>query len=736
VSSVVNQIESNAMKHRLRKAGTTGGHLLVFAAVSLLLGSCASLDKREAESTPAPAPAAVPAPATQPDAGVPEQTTDNSELVDAINRDGRIIQLGTFVETPPPVTPPENNVVELNYEQEELRLVFEELGNALNLNMVIDPTIDNRVSIRTAPNNPLRYEDIWPLMRTLARNAGVTIEQVGNVYEFTRNASNIPTEIVLPGGLDNASSSEVLQVTPLTYISIEAAETVLNPLLQPAGSIIRLGPANLLGIIGSPEQLERINALLAVMDDDPFQNQGIQLYQLQNSKASEVAEELTSVLQLIEGEQTSYQVLGLDRINAVMVIAPATRGFAEVTNWVRILDAASQEQVEQLFVYKVKNLDAVALGETLSSVFGEEDEDEQRQAARDEDLSPPGDLINPAVPEAAPFNPPPPVVNVQQTQTEPTLESSAVSANISVSIVADEDTNSLLIRAAPQEYRQLLTTISTMDVAPTQVLINAVIGQATLGETNRFGIDWSRVSSNLASGPAEIVSEFLPGLETDERTGAVLPGQGLIFNKTFMDGSAVIDATLRAIATDNDVRLLARPTILATNNQEGEIKVGQAVPVNNGTQTSLSGIQSQNIAYRDVGIVLTITPHINADGYINLEIFQSLSSVEAALGVEGNPTFANQEITTTVVVLDQSTITLGGLIQEQDTDNNRGIPVLNKIPGLGALFSYQEYINDRRELFVILHPQIVTGNASGSAAMQEFREKFTALGEMLEEAGL
>ncbi|MES2626962.1 MAG: type II secretion system secretin GspD [Pseudomonadota bacterium] len=726
------------MRNPRRKPDSAGGRLLVLAAASLLLSSCALLQKEEAAAPSAPA--ATPAPATTPQpttsAGLPEETTDNSELTDAINRDGRIIQLGSFAEQGPAVQAPANNVVELNYEQEDLRLVLEELGNALNINMVIDPTLDNKVSIRTAANNPLRYEDIWPLMRMLARNAGVTIEQVGNVYRFTRNASNIPTEIVLPGGLDNASSPEVLQVTPLTYISIEAAETVLNPLLQPAGSIIRLGPANLLGIIGSPEQLERINALLAVMDDDPFQNQGIQLYQLQNSKASEVAEELTSVLKLIEGEQTAYQVLGLDRINAVMVLAPAARGFAEVTNWVRILDAASQEQVEQLFVYKVKSLNAVTLAETLTSVFGEEDEDDQQQAARDEDESQPGDLINRAVPDAIPFNQTEPFVATPETQTGPGLTSSAVSADISVAIVSDEDTNSLLIRASPREYRQLLTTISTLDVAPAQVLINAVIGQATLTDNTQFGIDWTRVSSNLASGPAQISSSFLPQLDVNDAGELVRGGEGLVFTKTFMDGATVIDATLRAISTDNDVQLLSRPTILATNNQEGEIKVGQAVPVNNGTDTNANGTTSSNIAYRDVGIVLTITPHINSDGFINLEIFQSLSSIEGSNGVGGNPTFANQEITTTAVVQDQSTITLGGLIQEQDGDRSSGIPVLNKIPVLGALFSYQTYTNDRRELFVILHPQIVTNDSAGTALMQEYRAKFTMLADMLEEAGL
>jgi general secretion pathway protein D len=342
----------------------------------LAIGGCATFP--EAGSTaPSTAPAAVTpaAPVTIADTTAEAEAaaaTNRAEAIADINRDGRVIQLGRFVEDVPAVQPPANNVVELNYEQEDLRIVFEQLGAILNLNMVIDPTINTRVSLRTSPNNPLRYEDIWPLMRQLARNAGVTIEQAGNLYEFSLNPSNIPAELVLPGELGDATSSEVLQVTPLTYISIEAAEAIINPLIQPAGSVIRLGSGNLLGIYASADQLERINALLAVLDDDPFQNQGIQVYPLVNSSAAAVAEELQGILGLIEGEQSSYQVLGLERINAVLVVAPAARGFEEVTRWVRILDAESQEQGEQLFVYRVKNLTATTLAETLVNVFGEE----------------------------------------------------------------------------------------------------------------------------------------------------------------------------------------------------------------------------------------------------------------------------------------------------------------------------------------------------------------------------
>jgi general secretion pathway protein D len=132
--------------------------------------------------------------------------------------------------------------------------------------------------------------------------------------------------------------------------------------------------------------------------------------------------------------------------------------------------------------------------------------------------------------------------------------------------------------------------------------------------------------------------------------------------------------------------------------------------------------------------VLTITPQINEDGFINLQIFQSLSSVESSAGgVNNNPIFSNQEITTTAVVADQALITLGGLIQEDKTNSNSGIPGLRRLPGLKALFSYTEKRTVRRELFVILRPQIIDGSEGDTLVQQAFREQFEALKAVLAE---
>ncbi len=705
---------------------------MTFLAVfSVLLSSCATMQENNGSSVSAASrtenspqnerSAAANQNAVSVDPSSSTEGVQGEQEDPGINRTGRIIQLGRFVEDRPQVEVPEGTTVELNYEQEDLRLVFEQLGDQLQINMVIDPTIDDKVSLRSSPDNPLQYEDLWPLMRMLASNAGVTIEQAGNVYRFMKDNSSIPVEIVMPAWLNDATSSEVLQVTPLTYISVETAVQLLTPMLQPEGTIVSLGQANLIGLSGSPQQLQRVNALLDIIDDDPFQNQGIQLYELLNSQAAEVALELTNILALIDGEQSSYQVLGLERINSVLVLAPANRGFEEVTRWIRLLDAESQEQVEQLFFYKVKNLSATTLAQTLTNVFQQNEENRVTVVTEAEVVT---------------------GASESDTATETTSEEVAapaqegvVSANISVTIVADEDTNSLLVRSTPRDYRQLLTTINNLDRVPPQVLINAVIGQVTLSDNNEFGVDWVRISENANTGI--VSSRFLPAAGLIQSNGTAAAGSGLVMSRTFNDGTSIIDATLNAISQDNEVRLLARPTILATNNQEGEIKVGQSVPIDQGQTITGQGAVTSNVAYRDVGIVLTITPHINDDGFINLEIFQSLSSIEdGAGGVQGNPIFSNQEITTTAVVADQSTITLGGLIQEDDTDLNTGIPGLQRVPVLGALFSYQQNRSVRRELFVILRPQIINGDERDAELMRQFRDSFDNVAALFEEAGL
>ncbi len=712
-----------------------GGEIILFAFFTIALPACSVL-----EAQPSPV-----SQQTSGQAGVSTQQSvannqteiatltgvngvDQQAIIEEINRDGqRTSYPGFSEEVPAPVVSEEVDVVEFNYEQADLRLVLEELADALDITILIDPSIDNRVSIRTSEERPLQENDIWPLMRLLTRDAGIVLERVGDVYNARRLPSNLPADIVTPDTLGDGTAARIAQVTPLTYVSSAAVIQAIAPMLEPDGAISQLGSSNLLVISGSEFQLQRVNQLLMLIDADPFANQGMHLYQLSNANAVEVAAELAEILLLIEGPNPAYQVRGIERINSILVTAPASRGFDEVSRWVQILDADSQQQVEQLFMYRVKHLAALELAETLSTVFEEEDEpviglagvtdgfgrgpqfgvtgeaDESQSGASQELASQPGTM-----PTAFGLN-------------------AAVSANLSVKIVADETTNSLLIRSSARDYRQLLTTISQLDVVPLQVMVNAVIAQITLTEDTRFGVDWSRIANDAVLDPisTRTNTDFSPNLG------------GLMFTKGFLDGSARVEATLEAIAVDNDVRLLARPSLTVSNNQEGEIQIGAEVPVEAGESISAGGLSTTNIQYRPTGIELYITPQINDDGIVNLTIRQVLSSVDSsAAGVNNNPVFNNQEISTTVVVRNGENIVLGGLIQTDNERLNTGVPGLSRLPVVGNLFSYQRDSIERRELFIVLRPEIINLNAEGGVQYSDILDRFELASELLEDLNI
>jgi general secretion pathway protein D len=650
---------------------------------------------------------------------IPVMTTtsfaEQQSLIDEINRDGQPANYSGFREdVPVPTATQGEDIVELNYEQVDLRLVLEELADALDISIVIDPTIDTQISIRTSAGRPLQRDDIWPLIRLLTRDAGILLERVGDIYNARVLPSNLPAEIVTPETLGDGTAARVMQVTPLTYVSSDAVIQAISPLLESEGSVSQLGNRDLLVISGTEFELQRVNQLLMLIDADPFSNQGIHLYQLSNANATEVATELSEVLLLIEGSNPSYQVRGIESINAILVTAPASRGFDEISRWVQILDADSQEQAEQLFVYKVKNLVALELAETLSNVFEEEDEQlEVRNGEAVGEGSQPLFLLSPG--------------QTEESLPELTETGTAVSADLTVKIVADEATNSLLIRSTARDYRQLLTTINQLDAVPLQVMVNAVIAQITLTNATRFGVDWSRIANSTAADP----------ISTDTSTTFVPNLGGLMFTKGFLDGSARVEATLEAIAVNNDVRLLARPSLTVINNQEGEIQIGAEVPVEAGQAIGSGGVSTTNIQYRPTGIELYITPQINDDGIVNLIIRQVLSSVDnGSSGVNNNPVFNNQEISTTVVVRNGENVVLGGLIQTDDELLNTGIPVLNRLPGVGKLFSYQQETQERRELFIVLRPEIINLNAEGGVEYSDIRDRFELVSELFEDSNL
>lgn len=265
-----------------------------------------------------------------------------------------------------------------------------------------------------------------------------------------------------------------------------------------------------------------------------------------------------------------------------------------------------------------------------------------------------------------------------------------------VQIVADESTNSLLVRASQEDWSVIAQAMQALDLRPLQVLIEVVILEVRRDREHEVGLSVGRIDS-LSAPISDRVDAVLRGSTNGD------------FAVTARDlGGLGVDASLSLLAASGNVRILSRPVILAQNNQEARILVGTERPfiqVFRSLPTE-SAIRDQIIQYRDVGTSLTITPTINPDGYVNLDVLQEVSSATAESQL-GAPVISTREASTRLFARSGQAVVIGGLIDEHHDRARTGIPLLKDIPLLGYLFGSTRSRTLRSELFVFLTPHIV-----------------------------
>jgi len=652
-----------------------------------------------------------------------------------VNRQGEAIRLQTLSRhTPTDFRLAPNDPVELNFEQGELRQVIEIISESLGLAVVIDPTIGDKVTIRTPANKPLKKRDLWPLLQLLLSDAGVTIEKKGNVFYFKKEGQIVPGSIGTQSRLlTDSDAPEVVQITPLRFISAADAKNLLAPVIQPRGRVIDFpNNLNVVGIVTAPQRLERVNKLLELVDADPFLHRGMRLFRLLNSPAAEVQAELDRVLKAIIGENMPYQVVPLERLNALLVVAPPGAGFKDVELWVDVLDERNEGGTEQIFIYKVRNLEAKELASTLSEVFKEEDDEEEDELRRRREQQEQQDRQqdNQQSPPQLPLNMADNQSPDPQTPTTP-ASATAVSAELKVRIVADESTNSLIVRSTPRDYKQLLQTIRELDAVPKEVMVNAVIAEVQLNKSNRYGIDWQAIlENNYGSVRSNLSNTNTTSSDDDDNSDANADLFGLVIN--YFSGS--LTAVLNLVASEGDISVLSRPSILVRNNEEASINVGESEPVITRINTSSLNNQqlSNDVQYRDTGITLKVTPRINDDGIINLQIEQDISQLGEPRTEQQLQSFSQRKVSTVVVVRDGSAIVIGGLIQTRSTTSNQRIPGFSRIPVMGkALFSSNSDELDRTELVLLLMPKIVDPTLDTRPLVRDFRRRMQATSQLL-----
>jgi general secretion pathway protein D len=328
-----------------------------------------------------------------------------------------------------------------------------------------------------------------------------------------------------------------------------------------------------------------------------------------------------------------------------------------------------------------------------------------------------------------------------------------------VRIVADEISNSLIILATARDYEMIKEVLRKLDVVPRQVLIETMIAEIGLSGNLEFGVEWALANGGIGTLLNGTTTDSGGGSGTD--TGTTTPGAGVGSDGSLsIDDNALLKSAkravnvggqglfgfitdrdqflvlLKAVASRSQLKSLATPHVIAADNREAHILIGEEVPILTSTSTSLltSNAQTVNsVQYRDTGKILTIVPQVNSAGLVNMEIRQEVSAVGSKVfGNTNSPSFTSREAETTVVVQNGESVLIGGIIDDQLTRSRSGVPFLMDIPVLGRLFRMESEKLDRTELIILITPHVIRDREEARAITEDFEGRIHSLKGMLE----
>ncbi len=470
----------------------------------------------------------------------------------------------------------------------------------------------------------------------------------------------------------------------------------------------------------------------------------------------------------------AIRVLPIARINSILVVTPRAAYLEEARRWIEKLDQPSDNSAEpQLFIYQVQNVNARHLATVLSGIFSGLDNPFQsggNQATGATGVAPgQGGIVGGAGGNAfannaynnssmggfnnsyggggfggagggygggfggnvfgqsagTGFNSGGLTNLNQRNNANVNRPSISVTANFgSIRVVADELNNSVLIWAKKSEYDRIEATLKRLDIAPTQVLIEASIIEVTLNDELTYGLKWAFTDQKEGGSKVDTHGMGFVG----GRPGDVGVGEG--FTYSVLNPYGRVRAALSALSKLTQLKVVSSPSLMVLDNHTATIAVGDQQPVQ--TQTTYypinsTGTQTSTIQYKDTGVNLVVTPSVNAGNLVTMQIDQMLTDLGGKDTATGQYAFMQRQISSKVAVRSGEAIVLGGLIKDADSKSKSGVPVLSRIPVVGALFGTHGNENKRTELLVVISPRVVRTDIDIREVSDELRDRMRGL---------
>jgi general secretion pathway protein D len=692
----------------------------------------------------------------------------NAAEANAGQRSRPVMYEGTEVssEARPPQSAASGNRYELNFENTPVANVAKVvLGDILGTGYTIDPRVQGTISL--VSGRPVAKSDILFVLEDALRLSGVVL-----VHDTAGYRLSPIGDAVGAGRTDAANASPEpgygVSVVPLQYVSAQTLLKLMDSFATKAGMVRADSTRNLLLIQGSgPERRTAVDTALS-FDLDWMRGQSVGIFPIVNSGPEPVIAELEKIVDSGENglSQNVISFRPISRLNAVLVVSKKPALLRTAATWIKRLDHADSARTS-VHVYRVKYGEARQIARVLTEMFiggsssGLLDSAENQLApgsgtsatASSDRLS----QNNNSSSSSGFGSRSQSGTNTNGTSGFGGQTAASAGANTSgtgsldsrspggggqpllqgVRITADTVNNTLLIYADQGNYRIIEATLQQVDQPQLQVAIDATIAEVTLSDELSYGVQSYLTSHNLGLGTdkgsilntqsaaaptttATTTAAGVAGTVTSAFINRAFPG----FN--FLIGSeAQPSAILDALHTVTSVKVLSNPSLVVVNNQAATLQVGDSVPVSTGSATVLttSNTVVNTIDYRNTGIILRVSPRINANGNVRLDVEQEISNVSAATAASLTPTVSERKVKSSISVATGQTVLLAGLISEQQNLNRSGIPLLDQIPGLGDAFSHQDKTKTRTELIIFIRPQIIRDSMDAHYVAEELRSK-------------
>ena len=605
---------------------------------------------------------------------------------------------------------PSGDGILLNFKNVSVHTVLEYLSAAAGLVVVVAKEVEGRISIIS--RQPISTDEAVALLDTVLKEKGFAAIRTGRVLKIVPLAQAAKENLPVRSGNDPdevpVADRLVTQIIPVRHALAIKLRTDLTPLIGTGATLTANEASNSLILIDSQTNVRRIMQIIRALDDHMGSVAEVKVYQLKYADAASTSRLITDLFKQDQNQAQGQRVFlpfggrfgrrggrggaaqpqqqesgGREqkviaspdtRTNSVVVSAPPDL-LKVIDSIIKGLDSDPAEE-QSIFIYPLKNAKAKNVETVVNQVFSGSLPTTTTTGARTGT-----GRTTPTFGARAGL---------------PTAVAGAGDLVGQVFVVADEDTNSLLVRTVSKHVKRVKEILKELDRPIQQVLIKVLIAEVTHDKTTDLGAEFSALNIRIGSSSSSVGTQF----------GVVNQTGGLITRAVDPDYTV----TLRALATIGKLNVLSRPYILASDNQEASISIGEEVPFIRNTRTTEASQTINTIEYEDIGIILKVTPHINPEGLVILNVQPEISTRTGTTvpisDTLNAPVFAKRSAQTQVAIQNGQTIVIGGLMEDRETDTINKVPILGDIPHLGKLFQRSIKIKVKTELLIFLTPHV------------------------------